>query len=314
MSTARLTVIATAIAAAASTLSPSAHADSPPQSSAAELLDAQATTLMQEHRYAEACPKLAESDRIKPGTGVLLRLALCYEQSGRTASSWSAFREAAVRARRAGDTAVAELASKRADGLEPRLAKVVVRLPPEQDAAVVEVRLDGEPLATTALGVELPIDPGSHAVRATAAGRRTFSATFAVADRRGTTTIAVDLPADTRGAFHRTAAIAAAGVGLAGVAAGSILGLVAMSNWNRARSECTSGTSGCSSDALGLQSTVNAEALGSTVAFTVGAVGIAGAAILWWTAPSPAGARRTAYVVAPAVDARGFGLSLSGGF
>src|SRR5262249_42944188 len=90
-----------ALGAAAATVSLTARAGSPPQAGAAELLDSQATSLMQEHRYAEACPKLAESDRIQPGTGVLLRLALCYELSGRTASAWAAFREAAGRARRA---------------------------------------------------------------------------------------------------------------------------------------------------------------------------------------------------------------------
>jgi hypothetical protein len=311
---ARLATIAIAIGAAASTLSSSARADPPSQAGAAELLDAQATALMQERRYAEACPKLAESDRIKPGTGVLMRLALCYEQSGRTASAWSAFREAAGRAHRAGDASLADLATKRADGLEPRLAKVVVRLSPDEDPAHVEVRLDGAPLAASTLGVDVPIDPGTHTVRATAAGRRPFSATFTVADRRGTTAVAVDLAPDTGGTVQRTAAIVAGGVGIAGVAVGSILGLVAMSNWNRARSECTNGTSGCRSDALDLQSTVNAEATGSTIAFTVGAVGIAGAAVLWLTAPSPASSRRAAYVVAPSVDARGVGLCVSGGF
>jgi hypothetical protein len=292
--------------------SPAAAA--PPQSSAAELLDAQGTALMQERRYAEACPKLAESDRIQPGTGVLLRLALCYEQLGRTASAWSAFREAAGRARRAGEAAVADLAAKRADGLEPRLAKLDVRLPPDQDPAAVDVRLDGAAVAATTFGVDVPIDPGTHTLRATALGRRAFEKTFAVADRRATTSIAIDLPADTGGAFQRTAAIAAAGVGVVGIAAGSILGLVAMSNWNHARSECTNGTSGCNQDALGLKPTIDAEALGSTIAFAVGGVAIAGAALLWWTAPSAASSRRAAVVVAPSVDAGRFGLGVSGSF
>jgi hypothetical protein len=291
-----------ALAAAAATFSLAARAGAPPQSGAAELLDSQATSLMEEHRYAEACPKLAESDRIKPGTGVLLRLALCYELSGRTASAWSAFREAAARARKAGDAPIADLASRRADGLEPRLAKLVVHLPPDDDPAGIDVRLDGTPLPTSALGVDVPIDPGRHTVKAAAAGRRPFATTFAADARGGTTSVAVDLPPDKAGAGQRTAAIAAGGAGLACVVVGSILGIAALSNWNKARSECNSGTSGCSRDALDRQSVVNAEALGSTIAFTAGAAGLAGAAVLWWTAPPASGASRA------------FGLSVTGSF
>jgi hypothetical protein len=307
----------TALVAAAATLSVAARAGSPTQAGAAELLDSEATSLMQEHRYAEACPKLAESDRIQPGTGVLLRLALCYELSGRTASAWASFREAAGRAHRVGDESVAELASRRAEGLEPRLAKLVVRLSGDSYPMPVDVRLDGSPLAASTLGVEVPIDPGPHTLKAVAAGRRSFVKTFSVAVGGGVTAIAVELPPELAPGGpspRRTAAIAAGGVGLACVAVGSILGIAAMSNWNRAKSECTRGTSGCSREALDLQSTVNNEALGSTVAFTAGAVGIAAGAVLWLTSPPASGGRREATVLAPSTDGHRFGLSLSGTF
>jgi hypothetical protein len=299
---------------ATATISAAARADSPPDAVAAELLDSQATALMQEHRYAEACPKFAESDRIKPGTGVLLRLALCYELSGRTASAWSTFRAAESRARRAGDAPVAVLASRRAEGLEPRLAKLVVRLPPGRDPADVDVRLDDAPLAPSALGVELPIDPGAHELRATA-GRASFARSFAVAEGGGRATIAIELAPERSGSPQRTAAIVAAGVGVAAVAVGSILGIAAMSSWNKARSECATGTSGCSRDALALQPVVRDEALGSTVAFTGGAVAIVGAALLWWTGGSaPASRPHGGYSVAPSLDSRSFGVSLTASF
>jgi hypothetical protein len=305
----------TALVAAAATLSVTARAGSPTQAGAAELLDSEATSLMQDHRYAEACPKLAESDRIKPGTGVLLRLALCYELSGRTASAWASFREAAGRARRVGDESVAELASRRAEGLEPRLAKLVVRLSSDGPAPV-DVRLDGSSLAPSTIGVELPIDPGTHTLKAAAAGRRSFLKTFSIAAGGAVTEIAVDLPPErsTEGASpRRIAAIASGGVGLACVAVGSILGVAAMSNWNRAKSGCAHGTSGCSPEALDLQSTVDNEALGSTIAFAVGAAGIAAGAVLWLTSTG-AGGRQEATVVAPSTDGHSVGLSLSGTF
>jgi serine/threonine-protein kinase len=265
----------------------------------ADQLDAEATALMQAHRYAEACPKLAESDRQKPGTGVLMRLALCYELSGRTASAWSSYREASTRARRTGDATLADLASRRAAGLEPRLARLVIRLPADVDAAQVDVRLDGEPFAPSSLGVDVPVDPGTHAVHATAGGRRAFDTSFSVEAHGGTTAVAVELPPLARetgvaatggeGAPLRTVALVTGSVGLACIAAGSILGLAAMSNWNHARSECKSGNSGCSQDALDLQSTINAETLASTITFTVGGVALAAAGLLWFIAPSPHG-------------------------
>jgi hypothetical protein len=312
MSAARLAM--TALTVATTALSSTVRAAPPPETGAAEMLDAQGTSLMQEHRYVDACRKLAESDRLKPGTGVLLRLALCYELSGKTASAWSTFREAAGRARRAGDASVADLASRRADGLEPRVAKLVVRLAADQDLAQVDVRLDGAPLAPSALGADVPIDPGPHTVQADATGRAPFVRTFAIPDGGGTTAVAIALAPEKSAPSQRTAAIAAGGVGLTGVVVGSVLGLVAMSNWNRARSECKSGTSGCSNEALDLQSVVKGEALGSTIAFTVGGAGIAAAALLWWTAPDPAHRPRAGYVVTPSVDAGRFGVNLAGRF
>src|SRR5277367_4482658 len=108
----------TALGVASTTICGTLRAEPPPEAGAAEMLDAQGTSLMQDHRYIDACPRFAESDRLRPGTGVLLRLALCYELSSKTASAWSTFREAAGRARRAGDASLAELATKHAERLE----------------------------------------------------------------------------------------------------------------------------------------------------------------------------------------------------
>jgi hypothetical protein len=315
MSGSRLAMTALTVAwAALSSTARTARAAPQSGADAAEMLDAQGTSLMQEHRYGDACPKLAESDRLKPGTGVLLRLALCYELSGKTASAWSAYRQAVGRARRASDASVADLASRHADELEPRVPKLVVRLAPAEDPAQVPVRLDGEPLVPTALGVDVPIDPGPHTVQADAAGRPPFVRTFVAAERGGTTVVAIELAPEKGASPQRVAAIAAGGVGVAGVVVGSILGLVAMSNWNRARSECTSGTSGCSNEALDLQPVVKSEALGSTIAFAVGGTAIAAAALLWWTAPTSASRRRAGYVVVPSVDGGRFGVNLAGRF
>src|SRR4051812_25793931 len=74
-------------------------ADGAPSASAiaeAQVLFTEGRRLVTEGRYAEACAKLAESQRLDPSAGAQLNLADCYERSGQTASAWTVFREAAV--------------------------------------------------------------------------------------------------------------------------------------------------------------------------------------------------------------------------
>ena len=56
---------------------------------AAQALFDQGRDLMRQNKHAEACPKLAESNRLDPAIGTLFHLADCYEQSGRVASAWA---------------------------------------------------------------------------------------------------------------------------------------------------------------------------------------------------------------------------------
>src|SRR5262249_13171001 len=62
---------------------------------AAEALFDQGVRLMKQNSFADACPKLEESERIDPAVGTLLYLGECYERVGKTASAWATFREAA---------------------------------------------------------------------------------------------------------------------------------------------------------------------------------------------------------------------------
>ena len=68
----------------------------------ATVLFQEGRALMSAGRIADACLKLEESERLDPSGGTLLNVALCHEQEGRLARSWSEFNDAAVVARRDG--------------------------------------------------------------------------------------------------------------------------------------------------------------------------------------------------------------------
>lgn len=124
-------------------------------------------------RFAEACPILAESQRLAPGIGVLLHLGACFEKLGRVASAWATFQEAADRARAEGDSERESMARARAAELRGKLSYLTLRLRQAGSADMlspvnlpsgVQVQRDGYVVSTAALGLEEPIDPGRHSI------------------------------------------------------------------------------------------------------------------------------------------------------
>jgi len=144
-----------------------------PDKAAAETLFAEGRRLMAEGRYDEACPKLVESQRLDPGGGTLLNLALCHEKQGRTASAWSEFKEALAVARRDGREDRIDFAQEHIAGLEPKLSRLVIDVEVPVEGLTVE--LDGAALGSASWGVPLPVDPGAHRVQVRADGYQPWS-------------------------------------------------------------------------------------------------------------------------------------------
>lgn len=165
-----------------------AAAQAPTESAAVarELFD-QGRALLAEKNYARACPKFEEAQRLDPGGGTLLNLALCNELRGKIATAWAQFDEALRWARRDGRADREQFALEHRAALEPRLGRLVVVLERDARVAGLSVSRDGVPVGEGSLGEALPVDAGEHTVEARAPGRRPFRLTVRVRDGAVTT-------------------------------------------------------------------------------------------------------------------------------
>jgi hypothetical protein len=297
-----LTALGVCIAVVATTSH--ARADAPSANeAAAEALFTAAKALMVDGQDAAACPKLAESQRLDPGTGTLLMLALCDERTGRTASAWEEYREALARAERERRPDRAELARRHVASLEPRLVRVHVRLA-EEDASLpgLEVRRDGEPM--TSLG-PTPMDPGAHVFEVFAVGERRWAVTVTVGGEPAEQEVLVPKlrlapappaapaaappvapplrePEPPRVAAHgatvdglRLGAYGAAALALAGIAIGSFYGVRAIDQRRDAERLCPAYP--CAPGAAGANDAAKAAAITSNIAFAAAGVSALGA-------------------------------------
>lgn len=122
--------------------------------------------LLEAGRAREACPKFAESQRLDPGGGTLLNLALCLELQGLTASAWTRYQESAALAVRDGRKDREEFARTHLTALTPKLTRVVVTVRDDVPAADLVVELDGSRVAREAFGTAIAVDPGPHRITA----------------------------------------------------------------------------------------------------------------------------------------------------
>ncbi len=158
---------------------------------AAEALFAQAKTLAEVGKYAEACPKFEASYKLDKALGTLLNLADCEEKIGKIASAWSHWGEGYEFAQATSDKRAA-FASGRRDKLTPRLPKIQLDVTAGQSK--LEVYRDGVRIDPAAFGVPLPSDPGEHAIEVRR-GSEVLEKRGATAVEAQVATVALDLPA-----------------------------------------------------------------------------------------------------------------------
>ena len=110
------------------------------------------------------------------------------------------------------------------------------------------------------------------------------------------------------------------GLGILGVAAGSVFGLMASSAWSTSKSDCSSSLrSQCPNydDAVSKHDTASTDATVSTIAFAVGGVALATSVVLFLTAPSSrsaTGSGATGLRLEASLAPGSAGITLAGGF
>ncbi|WP_437630124.1 hypothetical protein [Sorangium sp. So ce854] len=307
--------------AALTALAPAARAAEPSREerAAAVALFDEGRALMAAGKYAEACPKLAESHGIDPGIGTLFNLSDCHERTGRTATAWIGFRDVAAASLSAGQTERERVARARAAALEPRLSRLQIVVPPEAAITGLALTRDGVPVGRALWGTAVPLDPGEHRVAASAPGYKPWEAkvelgkpgvvsvTVPVLERapasspapgpigapKATVTQpadppAADAPPAQGGSVRKPIGMVGVGLGVVGLGVGTALGFMAKSTFDKATEGGHCNAAGECVDQEGLELRNDAVTKGNvgTVVFIAGAVLAAGGAILWITAPS----------------------------
>lgn len=154
----------------------------------AEAMFREGKGLLERRDYEHACPLLASSFALDPGTGTLLALAICHEAQGKLASASADYDEVAARATREGRADRERVARERGRALRGQASTlVIVTLAAAPLPEGFVVRRDGTPLDASSLGVPVPVDGGEHVIEAVAAHKRPWLARIQLAptgDRR----------------------------------------------------------------------------------------------------------------------------------
>jgi hypothetical protein len=288
--------------------------------------------------YAKACPLFADSLKADGGTGVLMNLADCEEHLGKVASAWEHWREALDTLHGKSDKRAA-LAMRKIAALERRLPRLTVRLEPGAPIDA-KVERDGVELGASALGLPVPVDPGSHTivVRAPKHKARTFTLSIAeaqlveqsvgagseVMETLSPVTRAGDDGPRTSdepraaqpGSVARPVGYGLVGLGIVGLGVGAVGGLVALDKKGTVQQHCQSDPAGgvACADQAGLDAAATGRTMStvSTVGFAAGAGALVVGIVL--LAVSGGRATDTGVALAPEVRPGGGGFSFARAF
>jgi hypothetical protein len=301
---------------------------SPADKAAAQSLFDEGRKLMSAGKFAEACPKLAESQKLDPGVGTQFNLADCYEKVGQTASAWAGFLEAASAAKSMGQADREKVARERAAALASRLSKLTITSTEGASISGLEIKRDGTAIGRALWGTAIAVDPGSHVIEVTAPGKKPWQTTAKVEGDKASIVVTIppleDAPAaapppvgetmtadaSSAGASRRTLGIVVAGVGVVGLGVGTAFALKAKSSNDDSLTHCDPIDKN-SCDQQGVDQRTNARSAGNiaTVSVGLGIAALVAGGVLYFTAPT--GDKPRAMIV-PSAGPGSAGLALVG--
>jgi hypothetical protein len=301
---------------------PAARAQGADPAVAAELFH-QGRDAMSAGNYEVGCAKFAESERLEPRVGTLINLALCEEARGRLATARRYWGLATDLARSTGDARSAYTV-EHFDAIDRRVPRLTIRLGPSAPPGTI-VRRDDVELGPASLDTPLPVDPGAHAVVASAAhheGGAVATLTLAEGDSReiavepGAPVVAPSVaPAGTVATSPvaepglgpwRITALASGAAGVVGLGLGAYFGVRAMNGQSGAPGVCHGDV--CDPVGASVRRDAIQSADQSTAAFVVGGALLAAGAVLWFVAPRQV--EGASVEVAPGVLDHGGGVRL----
>jgi hypothetical protein len=266
---------------------------------AAEVLFNQGREAMERKDYDAACQRFRESEQIDPAPGTKLNLADCEEKRGRLATAWELFR-AVPRDLPESDERHG-IAMARAAALEKRLPTLTLRLAAGAPATT-KVRVGTAAIGSGSFGVALPLDPGKHSLVIEAPGHAPRTIEIELVEGQpqtldvvpGTATAVPGPPPDVAdtparpapSSGKKTLGYVFGGIGLVGVAVGSVAGVIVLSKKGTANEECDDAAQRCHPRGVDANDSGSAIAPISTAGFIVGALGIGAGAYLILTADS----------------------------
>lgn len=266
----------------------------------------------QQNDFALASAKLEKAYSLVKAPTFGLWSARSLVKLGKLVQASERYREVGRLSFSGGDPAVQKQAQVDAaaelEALVPRVPSIVIQLSGAV-ANETSIRVNGVAVSAALVGEQMLVDPGDHAITAENGGRRVRAHVSVAEGERKTVELAFRadasqpnapapvVPAGTASqsepnakqtgkgiGTQRSFALVSGGIGVVGVALGTVFGLKSKSNHDRAANLGCSGAT-CPTDD-GLKASADARSAGnfSTVAFAVGVAGVVGGAALWFTA------------------------------
>jgi hypothetical protein len=273
---------------------PAAHAAPPTDG---ERLFREGRTAMQDKDYDTACARFAESQKKEPAPGTALNLGECEERRSHFIAARDAFTVAAASF---GTADKKGYASGRAEALDKRIPKVVVRVSGAPKGAVVRA---GDRIVE--VGAEVRLDPGEVVFTVEAPASRTKRVTVTVKESHtlaeielgpldvdGLVTprpkpdpVVAPQPEPSNGSGMRTLGWTLAGVGLASLIVGGITGIMTLDRASTVGDHCDADLA-CDPEGKSAASSGQTLGLVSTITVIGGVVALGAGGVLLLTSPA----------------------------